>query len=45
MNKSTLKVTPVTFAEMLPELIKSGVVFTSEENEYGSIVITFTGGY
>lgn len=45
MSKSTLKVTPETFADMLMGLISSGVVFKSEEDKDGMIVITFTGGY
>ena len=40
-----LKVTPATFTEILSGLIASGVTFEANENEYGSIVIVFTGGH
>jgi hypothetical protein len=33
------------FAEMLPDLIKSGVTFEATETKLGDISIDFLGGY
>ena len=41
----TIKVSQETFTEMLSGLIASGVTFSASENEYGSIVIIFNGGF
>lgn len=40
--KNTLKVTPETFVEMLPNLLSKGLNFDSIELE-GWIVVTFKG--
>jgi len=40
-----LTVSKESFGEMLLGIIASGVLFESEENDDGNIVINFTGGY